>query len=107
MNDEDDSEVNYSRRAMLEATLVLVWMVALCDLATPRAAATGARHSPTLRYLHIASWRPTTPVERWSWSSKLRAGEPLTGYKHHLMVDVVLLHVTLQTATAERLDGKD
>jgi hypothetical protein len=54
MNDEDDSEVNYSRRAMLEATLLLVGMVALCDLATPRGAATGARHSPTLRYFTVS-----------------------------------------------------
>jgi gluconate 2-dehydrogenase gamma chain len=50
MNDEVDLEVNYSRRAMLEVTLGLVGMVALCGLATTRAAATAARNSPTLRY---------------------------------------------------------
>lgn len=36
---------------------------------------------------------------------KLKAGDPLRGYEHHLMVDVVLLHVRLQAAEAARLES--
>jgi gluconate 2-dehydrogenase gamma chain len=50
MNDQDDLDTHYSRRTMLEATLGLVGMVALCGLATTRAAATAAQNSPMLRY---------------------------------------------------------
>jgi len=35
-------------------------------------------------------------------SRKLKAGEQLGNYEHHLMVDVVLLHVRLQAASRER-----
>ena len=37
---------------------------------------------------------------------KLKGGEQLSNYEHHLMVDVVLLHVRLQAATAERLESE-
>jgi len=36
-------------------------------------------------------------------SRKLKAAEQLGDYEHHLMVDVVLLHVRLQAAATERL----
>jgi hypothetical protein len=36
---------------------------------------------------------------------KLKAGELLGDYEHHLLVDVFLLHVRLQAATAERLES--
>ncbi len=40
--------------------------------------------------------------EVWgSISRKLSAGEPLSGYEHHLMVDMVMLHVGLNAAAAE------
>jgi len=39
-------------------------------------------------------------------AGKLKDGEQLNNYEHHLMVDVVLLHVRLQAATAERLESE-
>jgi hypothetical protein len=50
MNDYDDLSTLCSRRTMIEAALGLVGVVALCGLATTRAAATAARNNPTLRY---------------------------------------------------------
>jgi hypothetical protein len=44
--------------------------------------------------------------ELWSGIARnLKAGEPLRGYEHHVMVEVVLLHFRLQAATAERLQS--
>ena len=40
-----------------------------------------------------------------SMTRKLKAGEPLGDYEHHLMVAVFLLHVRLQAAAAERLES--
>jgi hypothetical protein len=41
--------------------------------------------------------------EQWqSMARKLKAGEPFSGYEHHLMVDVFLLHIRLQASEAER-----
>ena len=50
MDDNDGLSTLCSRRTMTEATLGLLGVVALCGLATTRAAATAARNNPTLRY---------------------------------------------------------
>jgi gluconate 2-dehydrogenase gamma chain len=50
MNDIDDLNTLYSRRTMMGATLGLAGVVALCGLATTRAAAIAAQNDPTLRY---------------------------------------------------------
>ena len=54
MNDNDDLNTPYSRRALMEASLGLVGVVALCGLATTRATATEARSSTTLRYFRAS-----------------------------------------------------
>lgn len=49
---------------------------------------------------------PTKNDEVWvSIEKKLKAGEKLGDYEHHLMVDVVLLHIRLQAAARERKEG--
>jgi Gluconate 2-dehydrogenase subunit 3 len=53
MDDNDDLSTLYSRRTMIEATFGLVGVLALCGLATTRAAATAARNNPTLRYFTV------------------------------------------------------
>jgi hypothetical protein len=50
MNDRDDLNALYSRRAMIEAVLGLYGVAALCDLATTRATAAEARSSTTRRF---------------------------------------------------------
>jgi hypothetical protein len=45
----------------------------------------------------------TKSDEVWvSIEGKLKAGETLGEYEHHLMVDMVLLHVRLAAATSQR-----
>lgn len=50
MNDGDDLHELYSRRTMIEATLELVGVVALCGLTMTRAIAAEAKSSTTLRF---------------------------------------------------------
>lgn len=52
MNDRDDLNALYSRRAMIEGILGLAGVAALCDLATARATAAEARNSATLRFFN-------------------------------------------------------
>jgi hypothetical protein len=43
------------------------------------------------------------------WSGVIRdleAGEPISDYGYHLLVDVILLHVRLQANADERLDDE-
>src|SRR5450631_2856028 len=54
MPDTDHLNTPYSRRAMMEATLGLGGVVALCGLATTRATATEARNSIALRYFRAS-----------------------------------------------------
>lgn len=45
--------------------------------------------------------------ELWAGiARKLKAGELLGKYEHHLMVDVHLLHVRLAATTSERLESE-
>jgi gluconate 2-dehydrogenase subunit 3-like protein len=50
MNDHNDLNALYSRRAMMVAVLGLVGVAALCDLATTRATAAEAQSSTTWRF---------------------------------------------------------
>lgn len=50
---------------------------------------------------------PSKTDEVWvSIARKLKAGEKLDNYEHHLMVDMVLLHVRLAAAASERSENE-
>jgi gluconate 2-dehydrogenase gamma chain len=50
MQDREDPNLRYSRRAMIEGVLGLLGVAALCDLATTRATAAEAQGGTTLRF---------------------------------------------------------